>query len=509
MLRTVFNSSFLSRTQGRSFCAQAATAYSSSSSEQPTNHESRNAPNSTSISYRRVPESPVLPLEAVALPEQIKQQIHQIIKKEKLTPRDLRKRFSMLNIIRAPETYREKLVKQGGMPVVRSPPVYGPAETASYLAIRFPGTFTANVYAMAEIKRQLPQFAPKSILDFGAGAGTSTMAAARLFNSTAQSWFGSEMTDEQHDSFALQHACLVDKSKPMRIAAEILIRADPCIQENINTTWGTSIMEPHIKSRKYDLVCASYSLNEVVREAISTPLQVKDAQVEENSQGEDGSVNRFDRVKLADKRLRRTLKALWSRTAPGGLLVVIEDGTAAGFETVSFAREFILNLGQDESSHNETKGENTGNDVLKRPITARVIAPCLHSEACPLKDSITRHRICRFEQRLNRPLFTRTAKVMPTGYEDEYLSFIVIQKLGEGEEMEQNNSSERWGRLIRRPLLKGKHVALDACTNEGKLERRIVSKKNKAADSYARARRAKWGDIWAQTPTTSPHPVNF
>ncbi|KAI0562204.1 Mitochondrial small ribosomal subunit Rsm22 [Gracilaria domingensis] len=286
--------------------------------------------------------------------------------------------------------------------------------------------------------------------------------------------------------------------------AEKLLSVDPTVAST-DVKYAASPKDHILKGETYDIVCASYSLNEIVRSAIANP---HDSTHSDNQDTQSGPVCRENRVKLAEKLLRRVIKSLWARTTLGGLLIIVEDGTAAGFETVSFARDVVLNLNADQKAvENDSEMLSEGENA--HHTTAKVIAPCLHSKACPLKDSITRHRVCRFQQRLNRPLFSRNADPLPTGYEDEYFSFIAIQKITLNSNSTTEDEASGWGRMIRAPLLRAKHIALDVCTSDGNLERRVVSKKSALPGQFSKARRSRWGDIWLEEPSSKPQPLNF
>jgi hypothetical protein len=55
----------------------------------------------------------------------------------------------------------------------------------AYAATRLVPCHAAVSRALMHVKQMLPRFAPKSIMDFGAGPGTATMAAASLFSASA------------------------------------------------------------------------------------------------------------------------------------------------------------------------------------------------------------------------------------------------------------------------------------------------------------------------------------
>ncbi|HSE49749.1 MAG TPA: small ribosomal subunit Rsm22 family protein [Terriglobales bacterium] len=54
-------------------------------------------------------------------------------------------------------------------------------DRAAYLAVRFPATYAAISAVLEELKARAPQFAPRTMLDLGAGPGTATLAALEQF----------------------------------------------------------------------------------------------------------------------------------------------------------------------------------------------------------------------------------------------------------------------------------------------------------------------------------------
>jgi ribosomal protein RSM22 (predicted rRNA methylase) len=307
----------------------------------------------------------------------------------------------------------------------------------------------------------------------------------------------------------------------------------------VHTTAAPSLRDAPMGRGAFDIVSASYALSDVVRETMTMRQEVG---------GAEERLWRPRREALAENRLKRTVKDLWSRVAPGGMLVVVEHGTLAGFETVLFARDTILQLGTNAKQMGEVAdsredavladavlsdetassiqmideegdvGSASGAEEEKDAslLGARVVAPCLHSEACPLQGTATRARVCRFIQRLNRPLFLRNTMRRPTGHEDTVFSYIVIERpnatsaAAEAGTVHEEYEDGYWGRLVREPLRRGKHVVMDACTAEGKLERRVSSKKNGAPGMYAIARKVRWGDVWPQpAPASKPQEVMF
>lgn len=479
------------------------------SREQPLPH---GHPFFATQSKRRVMGSPVLALEGVAISSSVQEAVMKLMKSSNMREKHYRSKSNILQLQRATETYRDlKRRPQRGPPVVLPSPDYSPNRALSYLCTRFPGTFAANVYALSEIRRLLPQFSPKSLLDFGAGVGTSLLATARVLNSGSFAELAKRNLRHSEEDIAhcvphmpIKHAWLIDNAPAMKPLATAILGADSSVS-GIDILHTKTLSDGPAKSRQYDLVIASYSLAEYVRATMVKPDNDTLGEVQDLTNSIRGL-----KEKAAEVRLRRLIRTLWRRTAPGGLFVVIEDGTAAGFESVLFARELVLsNFVNDEVTRPPADGENQADDGNAHAESVRVIAPCVHSLKCPLDGSVTRRRICRFEQRLNRPPFQRIAYPRFNAFEDEYFSFIALQKLTSSKELDDNIHEHSWGRLVRPPLRRTRHISLDACTNDANLERRVVSKR-KALDGYFnRARRSKWGDIWPVPPCGNPSPINF
>lgn len=462
-------------------------------------------------SKRRVMGSPTLPLEGVAIPPSIQEAVMKLMKTSRMREKHYRSRSNILHLHRAVETYNNlKRRTQRGQPVVLPAPDYVPDRALSYLCTRFPGTFASNVYVLSEIRRLLPKFSPKSLLDFGAGVGTSLLATTRVLASESFADIAKRNIRHSEDDMAhcvphmpIKHAWLIDSAPAMKPLADTILGTDTSLGA-VDIFHTKTLSDGPSKSRQYDLVIASYSLAEYVRSTLVKPDNDTLDEVRGLATSERGL-----KEKAAEARLRRLVRTLWRRTAPGGLFVVVDDGTAAGFEAVLFARELVLNKFAKELSEAPVEEGSQVDDKSGCAESARVVAPCVHSLKCPLDGSVTRRRICRFEQRLNRPPFQRIAYPRFNAFEDEYFSFIAIQKLASSKELDDDIHENSWGRLVREPLRKAKHISIDACTNGAKLERRIVSKR-KAPDGYfSQARRSKWGDIWPVPPSGNPSPINF
>ncbi len=74
------------------------------------------------------------------------------------------------------QRYRDD--QTGGGPRIRSAD-----EIAAYAAVRLPATFAAASAALGEVRKRLPEWAPSSLLDVGAGPGGATWAAMTVWPS--------------------------------------------------------------------------------------------------------------------------------------------------------------------------------------------------------------------------------------------------------------------------------------------------------------------------------------
>lgn len=169
-----------------------------------------------------------------------------------------------------------------------SPAITTPVQRAAYLAVRMPATFAANMQVLSEICRLAPEAAIRSILDLGAGPGTSAYAAAKVFpalsNVTMVEADRSLLNLGQHLSCQSRHAA---------------VRDSRWLQRNLRA--GLAVV-PH------DLVIISYTLNE-----------------------------------LSPAEARKTVQEAWQLTRE--FLVIVEPGTVRGFGVVHATRTQLIAAG--------------------------------------------------------------------------------------------------------------------------------------------------------------------
>jgi ribosomal protein RSM22 (predicted rRNA methylase) len=416
---------------------------------------------------------------------------------------------------------------------------YGARETFASLRYRTERNFVVSRGVMAELKLLVPDFNPATVMDFGCGTGSASIAAMRTF-STIEAVHGIDVSQSQRDAFHLLTKTVADSEffegahKPMISSAKTFSKSR--------------------KQDKYDLVLLNYVCHE---------------------QFKTGSVLRL-------------VRELYSKVKEGGLLVVVEPGTPLGYRNVMLARTLLLNLqkakesedgiewedgwGDDDEDEFEEqfkgmsekeafafasakaqanleklKAEEAAGLPMDQPpeyyeyeqdmykeanmlvtgkFHANVIAPCMHRKACPLfAENLQgggQMKFCSFSQK-----FPTKEKDSP----DEKYCYIVLQKQAppkdweEGDEPEvlreegEDEDDDEWdedeeegegsgeveemeasalGRLIRNPRKRSKHVILDTCTPLGTLSTQVLTK-GKLSDKlslYRSARKAKWGGLF-------------
>jgi len=172
-------------------------------------------------------------------------------------------------------------------------PLDSHARRMAYLAQRLPATYAACSRVFEEVQTLAPDFAPKSVLDLGAGPGTAALAASDC-------WFMIESA-----AFVERDAKLVELGKLLVESRNARVRYTAC---RVSTSWSETNLADFRSSSSSDLVIVSYALGE-----LSKPDQ------------------------------QRIAETAWQNT--GQLLVIIEPGTKRGFANILTARDLLGSLG--------------------------------------------------------------------------------------------------------------------------------------------------------------------
>jgi ribosomal protein RSM22 (predicted rRNA methylase) len=160
------------------------------------------------------------------------------------------------------------------------------SDALAYALARMPATYAAVIASLNALV-EVPDFAPKSLLDVGAGPGTASWAAAETFSS-------------------LQSFALLDNNAALRSLALDLARDSTQLGSiGYRQADASAALE---QAEPAELVVASYMI---------------------------GEVGERERGELAER--------LWARTSD--TLVVIEPGTSAGYQRIIALREQLIACG--------------------------------------------------------------------------------------------------------------------------------------------------------------------
>lgn len=165
-------------------------------------------------------------------------------------------------------------------------------EAKSYLAFRFPATFCAATSVLKYVRQIMPDLAPASLLDAGAGPGTATLAALSFWP-------------------AVKKVALIEPNSHLRnVGGDLLKRIYP----DVDISWLAQSLgvAPLPSAEKHDIVIMGYMLNEIAEE-----------------KGQDA--------------LDRVIGEMWERT--GKIMIVLEPGTPFGQKIVLRTREILLKKG--------------------------------------------------------------------------------------------------------------------------------------------------------------------
>lgn len=160
-------------------------------------------------------------------------------------------------------------------------------DALAYAVVRMPATYAAVRAALAQTFELIPGFAPRSLLDIGAGPGTASWAACEAWPS-------------------LQGATLIDRNAHLLKLARAL--HDPAIAPQVEVTTMQADAAALAGGLRADVVIASYALTE-----------------------------------LAPAAQQYVLAGLWSLAEK--LLVIVEPGTTTGFKRILDYRTYLLAAG--------------------------------------------------------------------------------------------------------------------------------------------------------------------
>ena len=178
---------------------------------------------------------------------------------------------------------------------------------------------------MSTLKREAEDFQPKTMLDFGTGVGTALWAAQDTFGQMDEVFAvepSAPMNDVAKAVAAKRQMTTLESGSSfrLRLPADVEVRnADHLFLRSKWKFARTELRHLEFAQLKYDLVTCSHTLLE-----LSSALA---------------------RVTAIDN--------LWRRTEVGGYLVLIEIGTNAGFQLISEARNYLLQVTRVDNGNAE------------------------------------------------------------------------------------------------------------------------------------------------------------
>ncbi len=291
-----------------------------------------------------------------------------------------------------------EVYRQHGTP--SAPTLRSNIDVLAYAAYRMPATYAAVRAALGQVAEADQDFRPSTQIDLGGGTGAAIWAAADVWPSLSSA----RVVEQMPEVLALGRRLGKAATAPSVSTA----------------SWLTADINSKTQLLSADVVTMSYVLGEL-------PTAQRRALVDQ----------------LA---------------ACGGLVVLVEPGTPAGYERVIEARDRMIGCG------------------------LTIIAPCPHDRSCPIprgKDW------CHFSARVNRSSLHRAIKGATLGHEDEKFSYVAAASVSD---------TRAASRVLRHPEQRKGLVSLRLCTDRGELESANVSKRQ--GDLYRAARHAQWGDVW-------------
>lgn len=284
---------------------------------------------------------------------------------------------------------------------------YDAATCLQYLIARAAPEYATLVRILDEIRIKFPDYVPRSFFDFGSGVGTGTWAINNFWKKDIFEYF------------------CVDTSPDMHDLARLILCGGKENKELPHRAYFQRQFLPASSDTKYDIVLSAFSFFE-----------------------------------LPDMKSRiQTLQNLWNKTET--FLIIVEQGSLAGFQVINEAREFILN-----------SKRNPG----------YVVSPCPNDNVCPryLEQNTPCNFLMKYESLKNSNKSEVSADIF---------SYVVLKK---GKRPEDD---PQWPRIVRAPLVRSGHTICRLCTAQGELKEIIFTKSKHDQITYRCARSSNWGDL--------------
>ncbi|XP_052745974.1 methyltransferase-like protein 17, mitochondrial [Bicyclus anynana] len=282
---------------------------------------------------------------------------------------------------------------------------YDKATSLQYLMARAPSEYAILVRILDEIRRRLPDYKPRSFFDFGSGIGTGTWAVNTYWKNDIFEYFTVDTSTHMND-----------------LARLILCQGRDNVAMPFKSYFQRQFL-PASADLKYNIVLSAFTLFEMP--SMQSRLE--------------------------------TIQKLWNKTED--FLIVVEQGTNAGFRVINEAREFILS--------SEEKGY--------------AFAPCPNNNVCPRY--LEFETPCNFLMKFETLGFPSKKEIMA-----DLFSYIILRK------GDRPPDDPQWPRIVRAPIVRSGHTICRLCTKNGELQEVIFSKGKHDQATYRCARSSNWGD---------------
>jgi ribosomal protein RSM22 (predicted rRNA methylase) len=289
--------------------------------------------------------------------------------------------------------------------------LYGPSETMAYLAEDVEMTYACAHQAFRQLQQSRPDFAPQSVLDFGAGPGTASWVAK-----------------DYYDASVTRYRVL-EPSQSMVDAAEVMLDGFP----GLSIRRSVSEMKREIqKGLSYDLIVLNFVLSEITTD--------------------------YERVAV--------MSALWELLSDKGVLVIVDRGSTWGSHQVRSARQFILDSVAQEDGEQEERAHVVAPcpHTFECPMTGKTW--CHFVQRSPRvqypRDATTKrwhgHKVSKFSYVVMEKSKAPTSEAAALPGQVGRLIRYALQPAALSVELLADCSF-----FCRGPLLANKHVMLDLC----------------------------------------------
>ncbi|XP_055891089.1 methyltransferase-like protein 17, mitochondrial [Biomphalaria glabrata] len=274
--------------------------------------------------------------------------------------------------------------------------------------------YSILLQCFTEISKRDSNFKPMSVYNFGSKVGAAIWAADKLWGAIGE------------------YYC-VDNSVHMNTIAQLLLQ-DANEQSQVFSIKGVHfrLNEPSPKNNKFSLVVSANML-------IEKPTYQ-------------------DRLQLVHN--------LWEMA--DNYLVLVENGTGAGFTLINEARDYLTQVFTDPS---------------EEKLHGHIFAPCPHNKPCP---RVSQNTHCFTECIVNEPIWTSVTDKEKPRQLTKY-SYLIVKKGA-------RNKAECYPRVLQENRAH-KHTHLHLCLPCGQLQRTVVNKNKFDRHVFGCARSVACGDL--------------